>query len=114
VEGVPKAILDHAVNELQIAHFGSSAHVSYMGRQRHRLLTARNDGVGITAADMQHGQRHRAQPRTADLVDAESSLVSRNARVHRRLARRVLTLARSEDLAEDDLVDLLRGYLGAA
>ena len=88
--------------------------MGYMGRQRHRFLAAGDDGVGITAADMQHGQCHRPQPRTADLVDAESSLVSRNARVHRRLARRILTLARSEDLAEDDLVDLLRGYLGAA
>ncbi len=55
----------------------------------------------------------RAEPRAAELVQPPGGRLLRQAGADRRLARRVLALAGGQDLAEDDLVDLVRLDLGA-
>ena len=56
-------------------------------------------------ADLPAANGDRAQARTADLVEAPGSLLTRNAGGDRGLAGRVLALAGGQDLAHDDFVD---------
>ena len=67
----------------------------------------------VAGLDRLIAERHRAQARAAELVDAVGGLLIRDAGRDRGLARRVLPRAGGEDLAEDDLVDLRRLDLGA-
>ena len=88
VERVPQAITDHAVDEFQVAH----------------LL------AGPQMRDMR-SKRNRPQARAADLVDAPGAAFDRKTGNDMCLTRRVLTLTRSQDVAEDGLFDF--GFLDA-
>ena len=77
-------------------------------RQRHALLAAGDDDRVVAERDVLGAERHRAQARAADLVDAPGGALLRQAGVDVRLARRVLPLARGQHLAEDRLGDLAR------
>src|SRR5215207_2109550 len=113
VEGVHQAVLQHRVDEPEVAHLGAGAHVGGVRRLAHRLHAAGDDDVGIAVGDLLHADGDGAQPRAAELVQAPGGLLLRDAGVHRRLAGRVLALAGGEHLAEDDLVDLRTLDLGA-
>jgi hypothetical protein len=78
-----------------------------MWRKRHRLLTPGNDDVGISARDMQHAERHGAQTRTAHLVQAPSSLLLRDSRLHGGLASWILALCCGQDLPKDDFIHFM-------
>ena len=106
VEGVQQSVLQHRVDELEVAHLGAAAHIGGVRRLRHRFLAARDDDVGVAVGDLLHADGDRAQARAAELVQPPGCLLLRDARRHRGLAGRVLALAGSEDLPEDDLVDL--------
>ena len=82
-------------------------------RLAHALLAAGDDDLAVAAADRLIAERHGAQPRAAELVDAVGGLLDRDAGADRRLARRVLALAGGQDLAQDDLGDLARLDAGA-
>jgi hypothetical protein len=72
----------------------------------HVLHAAGDDHLGIAAADGLGGQVQGFQPRAADLVQGHGRYGMRQAGADGGLARRVLTGACGEHLAEDDFIDL--------
>ena len=83
-------------------------------RLAHAFLAAGDDDVAVAVADRLVAERHRAQPRAAQLVDPVGRRLIGDAGGDRGLARRVLPFAGGEDLAHDDLRHLARLDLGAA
>ena len=79
-----------------------------MGSERHRFLAAGDDDIGVATRDLLHAERDRAQAAAAKLIDPESGLFLGNARLHRRLARRILALRGRKDLPENHFVDFAR------
>ena len=77
-----------------------------VGGEGHGFLPARHDDGGVAIGDLLHAQRHRAQARAAELVEAPGRLFLRNSGLHGGLTGRVLALTGREDLAEDHLVHL--------
>ena len=114
VEGIPQPVPDHRVDHLGIAHLDAVAQMDAVRRLAHALLPAGDDDLGIAVADRLIAERHGAQPRAAELVDAVGGRLEGDAGGDRRLPRRVLAFAGGEDLAHDDLRHLLRLDLGAA
>ena len=80
-------------------------------RQAHILLPAGDHDRGGAGGDLLGAERDRSKARAAHLVYAQGGRLHRNARGDRRLPRRILPLARGQDLAHDDLVHL--GWLDA-
>ncbi len=114
VERIPQPVADHRVDELRVAHLDAVAQVDAVRRLAHALLTAGDDDLGIAVADRLIPERNGAQPRTAELVDAVSGHLERNAGTDRGLPSRVLPFAGGEDLAHDDLGNILRLDMRAA
>jgi hypothetical protein len=106
IEGVHQAVLQHGVDELEIAHLRAAAHMLGMRGERHRFLAAGDDDRRVSVGDLLHPDRHGAQPRPAQLVQAPGRLLLRDPCHHRGYAGWVLSLGRRQDLAEDDFVDL--------
>ena len=107
VEGVPQAVLDHGVGELEVAHLLAGAQIGRVRRLGHALLAAGDHDPAVALPDRLKAERHRAQARAAQLIDAPGWHLDRNAGVDRSLARRVLPLAGGQDLAHHHL-----GHLG--
>ena len=84
-----------------------------MLRLAHALLAAGDDDGCGARLDLLSAQRDGAQARAAHLVDAPGRAVNRDAGGDGRLARRVLSLASGQHLAEDDLGDVARLHAGA-
>jgi hypothetical protein len=61
VEGVPQAVLDHGVDEGQVAHLLAAAEVLGVRRLAHALLAAGDDDLGRAVLDLLRRQRHGAQ-----------------------------------------------------
>jgi hypothetical protein len=112
VEGLPQPVLDHRIDELDRAHLLAVAEVGNVRRKAHALLAPGDDNIGISSGDLLGAQRHGAEPRTADLIDAPGGRVDRHAGGDRRLAGRVLTLARGQYLTHDHFIDIGCGNLG--
>lgn len=107
VEGVPQAVLDHAVDQLRMAHAQAGAGAGHdVGRQAHVLLAAGDDHLGVAAADRLGAQVQGLEAGAADLVQGHGRHADRQAGLDRRLARRVLPGTGGEHLAEDHFVDL--------
>ncbi len=106
VEGIPQAVLDHGVDHVEVAHLHAVAQMGAMRGHAHGFLAARDDDVGIAVEDRLVAERDGAQARAAQLVDAPSGALDRNAGADRRLARGVLALPGAQDLAQDDFRDL--------
>src|SRR5262249_50872978 len=102
IEGVPQAVLDHAVDELDVAHLGALAQMGYVRRLAHALLAAGNHNLGGPEGNLLRPERNGAQARAAQLVHAPGGRVDGNAGADRGLARRVLAGARRQDLSQDD------------
>ena len=113
VEGIPQAVADHGVDELQIAHLLTGAQIRGMGGEAHGFLTARHHDAAVALRDRLGAQRHGAKARAADHVDAPGGAVDGNAGGDGCLARGVLSLRRGQHLAENDFGDLLTRDLGA-
>jgi hypothetical protein len=107
VEGVPQTVLDHGVDQLERAHLGAGAQMLRVRRHAHGFLPARDHDLGIAVQDRLIAERDRAQAGAAKLVDAPGRALDRDAGRDRGLAGRVLTLAGGQDLAHDDLGNLL-------
>ncbi len=106
VEGVPQAVLDHGVDQAEVAHLLARTDIGGMRGQRHAFLAAGDDNVAVAQRHLLRPQRHRAQARTADLVDRPGRRTDAEARLDRRLARRALPLRRLQHLAQDHFVDV--------
>ena len=106
MERIGEAVLDHGVEELHVAHLLPVAQMRDVGGEGHGFLPARHDDGGVAIGDLLHAQRHSAQARAAELVEAPGGLFLRNSGLHGGLTGRVLALAGGEDLAEDHLVHL--------
>ena len=111
VEGVPQAVLDHGVDEGQIAHLLAVAQGGGVGRLAHALLTAGDDDAGRALGDLLGRQRHGAQARAAQLVEAPGRRFHRYAGVDRSLPGRTLPRAGLQHLAQDHFVDVGGGDL---
>ena len=108
VEGIPQAVLDHGVDQLDTAHLHAVAQMLAVRRLAHQLLAAGDDDVAVAVEDGLIAERHRAQSGTAELVHAPRGTFDRNAGRDGGLAGRVLALTGGQDLSHDDF-----GHLGA-
>ncbi len=79
VEGVPEPVLDHGIDELEIAHLLAAAQVLRVGGERHRFLAARHDDGGVAVGDLLHADRDGAKTGAADLVEAPGGRLLRDA-----------------------------------
>ena len=93
VEGVPKAVFDHGVDQLATAHFHAVAQVHHVWGLAHTFQTTGDDDVAVTHFDGLVAECHGTQTRAAKLVDAVCGLFGWNAGAHSGLACRVLTAA---------------------
>ena len=105
VEGIPQAVLDHGVDQLEAAHLHAVAQMLAVRRLAHRFLAAGDHDVAVAVEDGLVAERHRPQARAAELVHAPRGALDRNAGGDRGLAGRVLALTGGQDLAHDDLGD---------
>ncbi len=103
VEGIPEAVLDHRVDELDVAHLVAVAQVRHVRARVMFSWPPATTIVGVAKLDLLGAERHGAQARAADLVDAPGGAFDRKAGIDGRLAGRVLTLAGGQHLAEDRL-----------
>ena len=107
VKGVGEAIFQHGVDHLEIAHLHAAAQVRAMGRHGHGFLAAGNDDVRVAGDDLLHAEGHGAQTGAAKLIEAEGGRFLWYAGLHGSLPRRVLPLARRQDLTENDFIDFV-------
>ncbi len=113
-EGVGEPVVGHRVERLHVAHPEAEARVrQQVGRLAHRLHAAGDGDVEVAGADRLVGEAERAHARGADLVDRLRGDLLRDAALDLGLARGDLALAGLQDLAEDDLLDLLGADAGA-
>ena len=77
-----------------------------MRRQRHVFVTAGDDDPGVAKPHGLGRQRHRAQTRTADLIDGHGRFFLGDAGADRGLARGVLALTGLQHMTHDGLVDV--------
>ena len=113
VEGVPQAVLDHGVDQFDVAHLHAAAQMLAVRRHAHGLLAARHHDLAVAIEDGLIAERHGAQAGAAELVHPPGRALDRNAGGDGGLPRRVLALAGGEDLPEDDLGDLAALDAGA-
>jgi hypothetical protein len=78
----------------------------------HALLTAGDDDAGLAQRDLLGRDRHRPQAGAADLVQAPRRDLLRDAGAHARLTGRTLSRRRLQHMAQDHLVDVVRGHAG--
>ncbi|MCY1416646.1 hypothetical protein D9M71_321620 [compost metagenome] len=113
VEGIPQAVVDHAVDHLGVAHAQAGAGAGHdVGRQAHAFLAAGDDRLGVAAADRLGRQVQGLEAGAADLVDGHRRYADRQAGLDRGLARGVLAGACGKGLAEDHFVQLFRSEAG--
>ena len=74
-------------------------------RLAHRFLATGDHDVAVAVEDGLVAERHRPQPRAAELVHTPRGALDRNAGIDRGLPGRVLALTGGQDLAHDDLGD---------
>ena len=92
VEGVPQAIVDHAVEHLRMPHAQAAARAGQqVGGEAHVFLAAGDDHLGVAATDRLDGQMHGLEAGAADLVQGQRWRRHRQACGDRRLARRILS-----------------------
>ncbi|MNE34133.1 hypothetical protein D3C80_1278420 [compost metagenome] len=110
VEGIPEAVVQHAVEQILVAHAQALAGLrQYIGRLAHRLLATGDHHLGIAAANGLGRQMHGLESRTADLVDGQGRHCVGQPGLDRRLTRRVLPGAGRQYLAHDHLANLMAG-----
>src|SRR5215467_1267747 len=113
VECIPKAVLDHGIDHVEVAHFHAAAQVGAVRCLAHGFLTPGNHDFGVAVENGLVAKRDRAQAGPAKLVDAPGWTLHWDPRSDRGLASRVLALAGREYLTHDYLGDLGPLYPGA-
>ncbi len=109
---VPQAVVDHPVDQLDVAHPRPGPRGAVVvGRVGHRLHAARHHHLGVPERDGLRAGDDRLEPGAAHLVERPGRRRLRQAGEDRRLARGRLSHARLEDVAHHHLVH--RGGLDA-
>ena len=112
LEAAPETVVDQRVDQLPVAHAQPFAHArQQIRRVAHRLHAAGDGNLDVAGRDALRREHHRLEPGAADLVDRQRRDVIGKPAVQRRLPRRVLAVARLDDVAHDALVD--RGRIDA-
>ena len=110
---VVERVVRHRVDQRHVAVLEALARLrQQVGRVGHRLHAAGDHDLDLTGADQLVGHRDRVQAREADLVDGDRRQVQRQARGHAGGAGGVLAGPGQDDLAHDQVVDLLRRDAG--
>jgi hypothetical protein len=107
-KGVDQPVVDHRVDQAEIAHLGAAADILGVRRQAHALLAAGHHHGRVPGDDRLGGDTDRAKPGAADLVQPPGRHFLRDAGIHARLAGRVLPLSGSQHLAEDHFRHVFR------
>ena len=103
---IPKAVVDHAVDERGVPHAKTAARVLKIIRNiRHRLHTARDDDFGIAGEDRLDPVNDRFHPRAADLIDGRRRNRIRDTRENRGLAGGRLAKPGLEHISHEHFVD---------
>src|SRR5262249_40472598 len=107
LEGAPEAVMHHRVDHLGVAHTIAGARLGQQVRRiAHAFHAAGDVEVPVAGLDRLRGEHYRLEAGAADLVDGDGGDIRWDATMQRRLARRSLALARGDDVAHDDLVDV--------
>ena len=96
------------VDELDVAHLGAVAQVCAVRGLAHALLAAGDDDLRRPRLDLLRAERDGARPEPQSWFIAQAGDSTGNAGGDRGLARRVLSRAGRQDLAEDHLRDVPR------
>lgn len=111
---VGETVLQDTVDELLVAELGAVAHVGeVVGHVGHALGAASDDDIGVAAHDGLGSEGNGLDGGSADLVDGGRDGGLREAGVDGALSGGVLAQVGLEDVAEEDLLDLLRLDAGA-
>ncbi len=109
-ERVPEAVVVHVVLDDDVAVLVPGAGLLEQVRgQGHRLLSAGDDDVVLPCPDQLRCLGDRIDAREAQLIDRDRRHAHRDARLGGGLTCRSLTEAGLEDLAHDDVFDLVTG-----
>src|SRR6266571_1715075 len=112
---VPKAIVNHRVDQLTIADAIPGARLRQkIWAVRHGLHAAGHHNFRFAELHGLRRERHRFQSRAADFVDGHGRNARLAAAFERRLARGILAEARLNDVAENGFVHLFGFEPGAA
>ena len=112
---VPKAVVNHGIDDLAIADAVAGARAGQQIRAvGHGLHAAGDDDFAFAEHHALRGQRDGFESRAADFVDGHGGDARVQAAAQRRLPRRILAQARLHDVAHDDFVDRVRLDAGAA
>src|SRR5262245_17635745 len=106
VESIPKAVLDHGIDHVEVAHFHAATQMGAVRRLAHGFLPPGDHDFGVAVENGLVPKRDRAQAGPAKLVDAPGRSLHGDTRSDRGLAGRVLALTGRENLTHDDLGDL--------
>ncbi len=110
----PQTVVDRRVDQRPVAEPVAGARLrQQVWREVHVLHAPRHHEVGVAGANGRCAQHHRLEPGAAHLVDGGRAHAFRQPRLERRLPSRRLAGPGLQNLADDRLVDALRGDAGA-
>ena len=78
--------------------------------QTHAFLSTGQNQIGVTCSNGLRRQMDRLQARTTQLVERHGGHLVGQTRIHGSLTGRILACAGGQDLAQNDLVNLIGGY----
>ena len=114
VERIPEGVVDHRVDYLAVVHAIAEAGVGQrIGSHRHVLHAAGHDDVGLAGHDHRGSHVNRLQAASADVVDGHRGNGLGDAGMDRSLTGGALTHRSGQDVAENNLVDLIGRDSGA-
>src|SRR5699024_7605113 len=109
VEGVPKGVVDHGIDEYLIVHSCAPTRFVYEeGSAGHGFRTAGKDDVRISRLNHLSGEGNRAQTGSADLVDGHSGKGDGATGADDDLTRHILAESRLNNIADDGFIDIFR------
>ena len=101
VEGVPKTVLDHRVDQFQVAHLLTGADRLGVHAHRHVFLATGGHDFGVAQLDVLCAKGNGAKARATNLVDAPGRGFLRQTGVDVGLTGGVLALTGGQNLTED-------------
>ena len=115
VEGAPQTILDHRVNDFAVAHPVTPASLAVQNIRclTHAFGSTGNDDFGIIGHNRLHGEVDGFQAGAANLIYSKRRNYIRNAGLDCALPCNILSQSRLQNIAENNLIHLVRLNLGS-